>query len=207
MKKVHALFLLSALLLSSCISTVHQYAARRALVAEEVLVLRTPIQNLWLVEDKFYACGYLGKGRGIQRGVPLNSILYQSPEEGFELTDSHPREVFIELYHDFPGSETEKPERFSATARYLTSLPKQAKKVTVRQAFKPDTTSAVIGIIGTDAHRFYAYPLAAILSIGIDLPASIAMTGALIPTVGIGASFSHIKEAISQNAPSHKKAE
>lgn len=198
MKKVHALFLLSALLLSSCISTVHQYAARRALVAEEVLVLRTPIQDLWLVEDKFYACGYLGKGRGIQRGVPLNSILYQSPEEGFELTDSHPREVFIELYHDFPGSETEKPERFSATARYLTSLPTQAKEVSVSHAFKPDASSAAIGIPGTDAHRYYAYPLAAILAIGIDLPASLVMTGALIPTVGIGAACAKISAGCSQ---------
>ncbi|MBQ8515943.1 MAG: hypothetical protein IJ498_00005 [Akkermansia sp.] len=72
MKKLYTLFALSSLLLSSCICTVRQYAARRALVAEEVLVLRTPIQNLWQVEDKFYACGYLGKGRGIQRGVNYN---------------------------------------------------------------------------------------------------------------------------------------
>ena len=159
MKKLYTLFALSSLLLSSCICTVRQYAARRALVAEEVLVLRTPIQNLWQVEDKFYACGYLGKGRGIQRGVPINSILYQSPEEGFELTDPHPREVFIELYHDFPGRETGRPERFRATARYQTSLSRLAKKVTVSHAFKPEAASAVIGDIGTDAHRYYAYPL------------------------------------------------
>lgn len=119
-------------------------------MADEVLVLHTPIEDIRQVENKFYACGYLGKGRGIQRGVPINSILYQAPESGFELTDSHPREVFIELYHDIPGRETEKPERFRVTDRYLTSLPKQAKKVTVRQAFKPDATSAVIGTPGTD---------------------------------------------------------
>ena len=186
--KIFSILLLSSLLLSSCISTVHQYAARRALVADEVLVLRTPIQDIWQLEDKFYACGYLGKGRGIQRGVPINSILYQSPESGFELTDSNPREVFIELYHDFPGRETKKPERFCATARYLTAMPTQARKVTVDRQFTPQDSSAVIGSPGTDAHRYYAYPLAAILAVGIDVPASIVMTGALIPSIGIGAT-------------------
>lgn len=198
MKKIYTLLALTSLLLSSCISTVHQYAARRALVADEVLVLHTPIQDIWQVEDKFYACGYLGKGRGIQRGIPINSILYQAPKSGFELTDPHPREVYIELYHPYPGRETEKTERFSATARYLTSLPSQAEKVTVRQAFKPDATSAAIGTPCTDAHRYYAYPLAAILAIGIDLPASVAMTGALVPTLGIGAACAKISDSCSQ---------
>lgn len=196
--KIFSLLLLSSLLLSSCISTVHQYAARRALVADEVLILRTPIQDIWQLEDKFYASGYLGKGRGIQRGVPINSILYQSPESGFELTDSNPREVFIELYHDFPGRETKKPERFSATARYLTSMPTQARKVPVDRHFTPQASSAVIGSPGTDAHRYYAYPLAAILAVGIDLPASIVMTGALIPTLGIGAVCAKIDAACTQ---------
>lgn len=205
--KIFSLLLLSSLLLSSCISTVHQYAARRALVADEVLVLRTPIQDIWQLEDKFYASGYLGKGRGIQRGVPINSILYQSPESGFELTDSNPREVFIELYHDFPGRETKKPERFCATARYLTAMPTQAGKVTVDRQFTPQDSSAVIGSPCTDAHRYYAYPLAAILAVGIDVPASIVMTGALIPTAGIGAFVNHITERFKQNALPHKKEE
>lgn len=201
MKPFYTVLLLASLLLNSCVSTVHQYAARRALVADEVLELHTPIQDIWLVEDKFYACGYLGKGRGIQRGIPINSILYQAPESGFELTDPHPRKVFIELYHPYPGRETEKPERFSATARYQTSLPTQAKKVPVRQAFKPDATSAAIGTPCTDAHRYYAYPLAAILAIGIDLPASVAMTGALVPTLGIGAACAKISDICSQTHP------
>lgn len=196
--KIFSLLLLSSLLLSSCISTVHQYAARRALVADEVLVLRTPIQDIWQLEDKFYAIGYLGKGRGIQRGVPINSILYQSPESGFELTDSNPREVFIELYHDFPGRETKKPERFCATARYLTAMPTQARKVTVDRQFTPQDSSAVIGSPCTDAHRYYAYPLAAILAVGIDLPASIVMTGTLIPTLGIGVAYAKTCDICSQ---------
>lgn len=147
------------------------------------------------------------KGAAYNGGIPINSVLYQSPESGFEMTDSHPREVFIELYHAIPGRETEKPERFSATARYLTSLPAQAENVTVSQAFQPDTTSAVIGDIGTDAHRYYAYPLAAIIAIGIDLPASVAMSVALVPTIGIGAAVSHVAKAVSRNAPSQKKAD
>ena len=203
--KIFSLLLLFSLLLSSCISTVHQYAARRALVADEVLVLRTPIQSIWQVEDKFYACGYLGKGRGIQRGVPINSILYQSPESGFELTDSDPREVFIELDHDFPGRETKKPERFRATARYLTAMPTQARKVTVDRQFTPQASSAVIGNPGTDAHRYYAYPLAAILAVGIDIPATIVMTGALIPTAGIGAGYAKISDICSQTQADSEK--
>lgn len=192
MKKLYTLLLLCPLLLSSCISTVHQYTARRALVAEEVLVLRTPIQDIWQVGDKFYACGYLGKGRGIQSGIPIKSILYQDPEYSFELTDEQPRAVFIELYHNIPGRETEKPEQFRANASYLTALPSHAKKVTVGRTFEPQATSAVIGTPGTDAHQYYAYPLAAVLAIGVDVPVSLAMTGALIPTIGIGAACAKI---------------
>lgn len=199
MKKLRRITLLSVLLLNSCISTVHQYAARRALTADEVLVLRTPIQELRQVDHKFYARGYLGKGRGIQRGIPINSVLYQSPEYGFELTDEHPHEVFIELYHDRPWQETAKPERFRATAHYLTTLPSTAKTIILDRAFVPNAASEAISTPCSDSHKYYAYPLAAILAIGIDLPASIVMTAALIPTMGIGAACAKIDAACSQS--------
>lgn len=199
MNKLTLTLLLSLSGLSSCISTVNQYAARRALAADEVLVLRTPIQELRQTGDKFYAPGYLGKGRGVQRGVPINSVLYQSPEYEFELTDEHPREVFIELYHDRPGQETAKPERFSATAHYLTTLPTQAKTIILDRAFVPNAASAAISPPCSDAHKYYAYPLAAILAVGIDIPASVAMTAALIPTMGIGAACAKINAACSQS--------
>lgn len=115
--------------------------------------------------------------------------------------------MFIELYHDFPGRETKKPERFCATARYLTDVPTQARKVTVDRQFTPQDSSAVIGSPGTDAHRYYAYPLAAILAVGIDVPASIVMTGALIPTICIGVSANYVTEKFKQNTPPHVSAE
>ena len=49
--------------------------------------------------------------------------------------------------------------------------------------------------------------LAAIIAIGIDLPASVAMSVALVPTIGIGAAVSHVAKAVSRNVPSQKKAD
>ena len=56
----------------------------------------------------------------------------------------------------------------------------------------PDPGGMNDGTPGTDAHQYYAYPLAAVLAIGVDAPVSLAMTGALLPTIGIGAACAKI---------------
>lgn len=80
--KIFSILLLSSLLLSSCISTVHQYAARRALVADEVLVLRTPIQNIWQLEDKFYAAAIWERGAAYNVGFPSTASSISLPNRG-----------------------------------------------------------------------------------------------------------------------------
>ena len=204
MKKLPITLLLSIPLLSSCVSTVHQYAARRALVADTVLVLRSPISEVWQIGDQFYAPGYLGKGRGVQRGAPIYSVLYQSPKTEFELIGTPEQEVYVELYHDIPNVATKHPERFCALSSYLTELPKEAKKHRLATPAEPERQSIDLTQPHADAHGYYSYPLAAAAAVAIDLPLSLAMTTALIPTVGIGSICAKISRAASQ---SQQKAE
>lgn len=81
-KGLYTVLLLSALLLSNCISTVNQYAARRALVADEVLVLHTPIEDIRQVENNSTPAAIWERGEAYNGESPSTAFSIKPPSQG-----------------------------------------------------------------------------------------------------------------------------
>ncbi len=189
--------------LSSCVSTVNQYFARRALVADEAVKIHTPISEVLKVGDSYYVRGQLCRARGVQRGVPINSVLYQYPNYTFEAIEESGQEVFVELRIDPPYTLKQAAAKAEFTAGApLHRLPEQAQLINLpREEKKTGSTIVTHGTARTDAHRYYAYPLAAITAVAIDAPASVVMTAMLLPTIGVGALVQSLAEQFDSDEP------
>ncbi len=176
------LLLLPLLLLCSCVSTVNQYFVRQALVTDEALMLQSPITELWQVDGQYYARAYLGKARGTQKGLPVKSIFYQEPDNSFRPTTSDMKVVYATLSHGLKG---ELPAYFRVQTSYLTALPAQAKRIPLPHPAIPEYSGRNLQPTVADNHKYYAYPLAALTAVCIDLPATVIMSAALPPSLAL----------------------
>ena len=190
-----------ALLMSSCWSTVSSYAWEHAKVAEQAWwVPQDAPMELYAVGNEVYAKGYKGRARGCYKGVPFfiagmgNGHSFVSPvQEGAEV-------VYVPLWH------TEEAAALQAEAagerevtitldapRYATEqLPPNARKLNVAgHCLNPDYAITVneddfcCGTnlpLPTDAHKYYAYPIGAVLFVAVDVPLTLAASA-----VGVGA--------------------
>ncbi len=193
--------LILPLLFSNCVSTVNQYAARRALVVEKAALVQRPLQTIWQVEDKYYAQGSLCQARGVQKGVPINSVLYQQPTHTFTPTSNSGELVYVEITTHESGDISQAPEQqlFISGSSYLTALPPGARRIT-RTQLPTAVTETVVPLVEptTDAHCYYAYPLAGLTAVAIDLPATVVMTTALIPAAVVYGTYAKLHSIFRQ---------
>lgn len=197
----YTLTLLLPLLCSNCVSTVNQYAARRALVVEKAAEVQRPLHTIWQVGDKYYAPGILCRARGEQKGTPIRSVLYQQPTHTFSPISDSGQAVYVEIIYHESGDITGAPEEqlHPAHNSYLTALPPGARRINRSQLIAtPSETIVPLSEPMTDAHRYYAYPLAALTAVAIDLPASVVMTAALIPTAVVYGTYAKLHHIFRQ---------
>lgn len=197
----HPLTLLLPLLFSNCVSTVNQYAARRALVVERAALIQLPLHTIWQVGDKYYAQGILCRARGVQKGAPVRSVLYQQPAHTFSPISDSGEAVYVEITCHDSGDITRAPEYHLQLSHnsYLTALPPGAHRLNRTQLIAtPAETIVPLSEPTTDAHCYYAYPLAGLTAVAIDLPATLVMTAALIPTAIVYGTYAKLHHIFRQ---------
>ena len=216
---------LAAMGLSSCYSSLHRYAWNRAEVIDEVYWVQDEKNiELYRVGDTVYAKGFIGPARGdFSDGLRGNMLCLRGGAYSCYspiLKDSKPvyiatRMSYSELKEDLQQSRRKFPELYQedafhvwwgtpASSPYLTTLPASASRLKERgygdhyisesEGYKPHT----------DAHKYYAYPLGAIMAVGVDAPLTIAGNALLVGGAVVALPFSAIYELYdycTQNAP------
>ena len=217
---------LAAVGLSSCYSTLHKYAWNRAKVIDEAYWVQDENNiELYRAGNTVYAKVFVGAARGdLKYGWKGNMLCLRGgsyscytpiPEKSkavyVQLSESYPklraemqqnRRKYPELYQDdsFHVSWW-RPE----LSPYQLSLPAGAVRLTERgegdhiigeyKGYKPHT----------DAHKYYAYPLGALVAVAVDAPLTIAGNTLLVGGAVVVVPFSCLYELYklcTQNAPS-----
>ncbi len=217
---------LAAMGLSSCYSTLHQYAWQRAKVIDEAYWVQDEENiELYRVGDTVYAKGFVGQARGDYSNAWKGNMLYMRGG-GYShytpVTNSGKpiyiqiSQSFSELRADLQQNRRENPERhqdnavsvswrYPGSSPYLSSLPAGAVHLTERgngahyiEGYGYESQSH------TDAHKYYAYPLGAIMAVAVDAPLTIAGNALLVGGAVVALPFSAIYELYdycTQNAP------
>lgn len=182
--------ILCALSLNSCISTVHQYVWRKAKVTNDARWLEQSNNiELYQVGDTYYAKGYRGQARGCQSGLPFSVLLsHGGPSMTFTPTGKHTEEVYFEqpayiareISQALKEQKTEIPVLTISIHTPLTRLPEHAERLSIKGVCPCRIMHTDDYKIGTDAHRYYAYPLGALLAVTVDAPLSILQTATLV---------------------------
>lgn len=217
---------LVAMGLSSCVTTVHRYVWNRARIVEEAYwVEDTENIELYRAGDTVYAKGFIGPARGGQEtdDIPARALfVHGGAGPCFKPIKEQGSPVYIQV----SGSYAKLRERAAFlhasdsgdkadevlyvhwnSATYwpcLTELPAGAVRLSERGHGSNDIGWRYGDVAHTDAHQYYAYPLGALIALGVDVPLSLAgnvllLGGAVvaIPCAGVYAAY----EVCTQNAP------
>lgn len=211
--------LLSVCCLSSCHSSVYQYVWQRAKVADKVAwVPKDANVELYRVGGAVYAKGYLGPARGCYKGCPLQLLdsriggghktLCPDADKAvpayFRLYDSSVQQVL--------AAEKKGENRVSLMLDVdmkmpWESLPAEAQLLSVRgennyhiivgghtinYLFNQDSSA-----LSTDAHKYYAYPLAVLTAVAVDVPLTLAANATLVAGVAVATPVGAVCSAVS----------
>ena len=175
-----AITLFSAVLLSSCVSSVSDYCFYKARVAEEGVWFEKEPRELYKVGDTYYAKAKRGRVRGSQRGWPSHALFFEGSLRRFEWQpdDDAAEDVYVTM--DTRYDTTPMPAR---DGHCTTTLPGRAERIAIpdgadRSCFR---VGYKMGAEHTDWHQCYLYPMGCLLYIGVDIPCSIiGSTGMLM---------------------------
>ena len=225
---------LAAMGLSSCYSTLHQYAWQRAKVIDEAYWVQDEENiELYRVGDTVYAKGFVGQARGDYSNAWKGNMLcirgggyshYTPVTNSGKPIYIQINQSYSELRADLQQNRRENPERqqdnavsvswrYPGSSPYLSSLPAGAVHLTER-GNGAHYISEVEGYEShTDAHKYYAYPLGAITAVAVDAPLTIAGNALLLggatvvlPLSGIYALYDFCTQnAPETTTPSHNK--
>ena len=216
---------LAAVGLSSCYSTLHQYAWQRAKVIDEAYWVQDEENiELYRVGDTVYAKGFVGQARGDYSDAWRGNMLYMrgGGHSHYTPVTNSGKPIYIqisqsysELRADLQQNRRENPERYRDNAvsvrwsypgssPYLSSLPAGAVHLTERGNGTHYISEGEGYESHTDAHKYYAYPLGAIMAVAVDAPLTIAGNALLVGGAVVGLPFIGIidcYESQTQNAP------
>ena len=182
---------LAAMGLSSCYSTLHQYAWQRAKVVDDAWFWKED-SELFRVGDKVYAKVYHGVGRGTYEGG-FGVLCMEPGAASFSPIEGKVKPFYVRLNAFSCAEVLNASARDNATVDTislephfppLSQLPESAAPLAVR-VIRASTASATSDMEGyeklsdsarTDAHKYYAYPLGGLMAVAVDAPLSLAMT-------------------------------
>ena len=216
---------LATLGLSSCVTTVHRYVWNRAEIIDEAYWVKDSRNiELYRVGDTVYAKGFIGPARGGQDTDDIPAGVYFTHGgvgPCFNPIEEQGRPVYIRVRDGYTKL------RKDATSLYASSSGKNAGNVLYVHWYAPPYSSHLTelpagavrltehGSTGTgieesdgykphtDAHKYYAYPLGALIAVGVDAPLTLAgnalLLGGLAATIPCAGIFA-VYEACTQNA-------
>ncbi len=211
--------------LSSCYSSLHKYVWNRAEIIDEAYWVQDEENiELYRVGDTVYAKVFVGPARGdFSDGLRGDLLCVRGGAYSCYtpvLKDSKPvyiqlNESYSELRADLLQSRRENPSLYRADTfhiywwrpertPYLTSLPSGAVRLEVRGHGDHSISESNGYESHTDAHKYYAYPLGAIMAVAVDAPLTIAGNALLVGGAVVGLPFIGIincYESQTQNAP------
>ena len=216
---------LATLGLSSCVTTVHRYVWNRAEIVDEAYWVKDSRNiELYRVGDTVYAKGFIGPARGGQAtdDIPAGvCFTHGGAGSCFNPIEEQGRPVYIRVRDGYTKLRKDATTIYASSSgkntgnvlhvhwyapphsSHLTELPAGAVRLTehgstgsgieVSDGYKPHT----------DAHKYYAYPLGALIAVGVDAPLTIAgnalLLGGLAATIPCAGIFA-VYEACTQNA-------
>ena len=217
---------LVAVVLSSCVTTVHRYAWNRAKVIDEAYWVQDAKNiELYRVGDTVYAKGFIGPARGGQAtdDIPVR-VYFTHGGAGpcFNPIEEHGRPVYIRVRDGYTKLRKDATSIYASCSgknagnvlyvhwyappysSHLTELPAGAVRLTEHGS----TGSGIEESDGykphTDAHKYYAYPLGTIIAVGVDAPLTLAgnalLLGGLAATIPCAGIFA-VYETCTQKAP------
>ena len=220
---------LAAVGLSSCVTTVHRYAWNRAKVIDEAYWVQDEKNiELYRVGDTVYAKGFIGPARGGQATDDIPARVYFTHGGAgpcFNPIEEQGRPVYIRVRDGYTKLRKDATSLYASSSGknagnvlyvhwyappysfHLTELPAGAVRLTEHGS----TGSGIEESDGykphTDAHKYYAYPLGALIAVGVDAPLTLAgnalLLGGLAATIPCAGIFA-VYEACSQNSPEEK---
>lgn len=178
--------------LSSCYSTLHQYAWQRAKVVDDAWFQKAGAE-LFRVGDEVYAKVYHGAGRGTYEGGVGFLCLVGAGDASFSPIEGKVKPFYVCL-NAFSCAEvlnasamdnaTVDSISIDSHISPLLQLPESATPLAVR-VIRTRTVGAAADMedfeklcasARTDAHKYYAYPLGGLMAVAVDAPLSLAMT-------------------------------
>ena len=237
----HKLFATTALCLaaaglSSCYSSLHKYVWNRAEIIDEAYWVQDKDNiELYRVGDTVYAKVFVGPARGdFMDGLRGNLLGVRGGADScYTPVQKDSKPVYIRLSDSYSElraglleSRREYPELYRddtfhvcwwgtpKSSPYLTSLPSGAVRLDVRGHGDHCISESNGYESHTDAHKYYAYPLGAIIAVAVDAPLTIAGNALLVGGAVVGLPFigiincyeSQTQNAQSATTPSHNKS-
>lgn len=211
---------LCAVGLSSCVTTVHRYVWNRAKIVDKAYWVEDEENiELYRVGNTVYAKGFIGPARGGQATDDVPARIY--PLHGgagpcFTPIREQGSPVYIRVQGSYAQLRKEAAGKENSDVLYvswysaeywpcLAELPAGAVRLSERGCSRNDIGWWSGDIPHTDTHRYYAYPLGALVAVAVDAPLSLAgnvllLGGAAvaIPCAGVYALY----ESCTQNAES-----
>lgn len=184
-------------------STVHRYAWYRARVVEQAYWVPDAAQvELYRVGDTLYARGFLGPARGGQGGGVPGGVVGGHGGARLRFTpavaDGEPVYICVkESWSELQRRCAEGAGTLSVSwhapgySSHITQLPSGAVPVRMANVRAVSEIDAAAGYdVGvTDAHKYYAYPLGALLVAGVDAPLTVVGSAAVTVAATVGVPF------------------
>lgn len=189
-----------ALVLSSCYTNIYGYVWHRAEVIDEAHWVEDPEKlEVYRVGEDCYVKGFVGPARGGMDGDFPGGFCFLrgGAEKMYHPIKEKGRPAYILL--DFSASQLEKLDReakaegykndvddFFSEGRkpYLTELPPGAVRMNLKNSHieHPSIYHSARNETRRDAHQYYAYPLGALIWLGVDAPLTLTGNAILAST-------------------------